>query len=111
MTPYQRRKTLLTEALEGYRAGKHHVFIDYAIEISRSAIVNEDDKKLHNLLVLRFMTEQPQSVMKICKVLHIGRDHYEAVTARAVDRLLVLLFGVDGIDFSESNRRGRDGSA
>ena len=106
MTIYQMRKQALTEALESYReypAGSaKRTLIDRLLEVSRSSAGNnETEKQYHNLIVLRYITDTRQSVQRICKALHIGRqrENFEAVTANAIDRLLVLAYGVDGIDW------------
>lgn len=45
------------------------------------------------------------STQKICKMLHINRDrpNYDAITAHAIDRLLVLAFGTDGINWNDTS--------
>ena len=98
MTDYEINKQRLTKALEDYRNTPlgtfKRTFIDRLIEASRlSADNSEDDKRYHNLIV--------PSMQRICKALHIGRDrkNYEAVTANAIDRLLVIAFGIGGINW------------
>ena len=106
MTDYEINKHRLVEALETYRDAPPNTFkrkyIDRLIEASRSGAGNsEDDKRYHNLIVLRYITDTQPSMQRICKALHIGRDrkNYEAVTANAIDRLLVLAFGIGGINW------------
>ena len=106
MTDYEINKQRLTKALEDYRNTPpgtfKRIFINHLIEASRlSADNNEDDKRYHNLIVLRYITDTQPSMQRICKALHIGRDrkNYEAVTANAIDRLLVIAFGIGGINW------------
>ena len=106
MTDYEINKQRLTKALEDYRNTPpgtfKQTFINRLIEASRlSADNSEDDKRYHNLIVLRYITDTQPSMQRICKALHIGRDrkNYEAVTANAIDRLLVLAFGIGGINW------------
>lgn len=104
MTVYEIRKQWLLNALEEYRDtppdAPKRAFIDRLIEASRCFIGNnKTDKQYHNLIVLRYITDTRPSVLKICKALHIGRSNYGAVTANAIDRLLVLAFGTDGINW------------
>lgn len=120
MTSYEMGKNWLLDALETYRdtppgAGKRR-FVDWLMERSRDAAkreaANGDDtgKKYHNLIALRYIADSHPSKLKICKALHIGRASktrhkgrsvqcYEAVTDNAIDRLLVLAFGVNGIEW------------
>ena len=37
------------------------------------------------------------AMLRICKALHISRANYDSITGQAIDRLLVLAFGTDGI--------------
>jgi len=70
------------------------------IDIScRTAEHSTENRQYHNLVVLRYLTDTLPSVQQICKALHIGRqkENYERITGYA-DRLLVLVFGVDGIN-------------
>ena len=106
MTDYERNRELLTDALESYRSltkGSYvHAFIDRLMEVSRSSAgTNQTEKQYHNLIVLQYITDTHLSVHRICATLHIGRqrENYQAVTANAIDRLMILAFGVDGIDW------------
>lgn len=114
MTGYEMRKYLLLDMLETYRdtppgePGRR--FIDRLIEGSRNAAGDSpEEKRLHNLIVLRYITGTRPTTQRICAALHMGRQraNYEAVTANAVDRLLVLAFGADGIDWNESEQLPR----
>lgn len=71
---------------------------------------NPDGKKHHNLLALRYISSTKRAKKPICDALHIGRASktvhkgremqcYEAVTDNAIDRLLVLAFGIGGVDW------------
>lgn len=107
MTIYEMGKYWLLDALETYRDTPpdtpKRAFIDRLIEASRRAAgSNQTEKQYHNLVVLRYITDTRPSVQRICKALHIGRqrENYEAVTANAVDRLLVLAFGANGINWT-----------
>lgn len=95
-------KYWLLHTLENYRDEQPDApgrkFIDRLMAGSRIAAgASTEEKQLHNLAVLRYVTDTRSSKSRICEALHIGRENYEAITAHAVDRLLVLAFGVDGI--------------
>lgn len=109
MTDYERNRELLMDALESYRSlpadSYGHAFIDRLMEVSRSSAgTNQTEKQYHNLIVLQYIADTRLSVQRICNTLHIGRqrENYQAVTANAVDRLMILAFGVDGIDWNKS---------
>lgn len=111
MTTYEMGKYWLLHTLESYRdtppgeLGRR--FIDRLIEGSRNAAGDSpEEKRLHNLIVLRYITGTRPTTQRICAALHMGRqrENYEAVTANAVNRLLVLAFGADGIDWNESEQ-------
>lgn len=105
MTIYEMGKYWLLHTLETYRdtppeaAGRK--FIDRLMNMSRGAAGDETEKQYHNLIVLRYITDTRPTVQRICEALHIGRqrDNYEVVTAHAIDRLLVLAFGINGISW------------
>lgn len=101
MTMYEYRRMMLTICMGTYRNGGPHVkgFVDQAMSISLRCVKSEEDKRLHNLLVLRFIAEQSFSVNRICQALHMSRANFKQATKSSIDRLMVLLFGVDGIDW------------
>lgn len=101
MTIYEYHRMLLIAYLGTYRNAEPHIrrFVNHAISISLRNAKTEEEKRLHNLLVLQFIAEQPLSVNKICKALHMGRSNFKELTQKSIDRLMVLLFGVDGIDW------------
>lgn len=104
MTHYEMGKYWLLHTLETYRDtppdAPERKFIDRLINLSRRAAVDEQEKQYHNLVVLRYITDTRPSKLRICKALHVGRQGYEAVTDHAIDRLLVLAFGIDGINWN-----------
>lgn len=107
MTVYEMGKYWLLHTLETYRdappEAAERKFIDRLIDKSRRAAGNRpEEKKYHNLIVLRYITGTQPSKQKICALLHIARQSavYETVTGHAVDRLLVLAFGANGIDWN-----------
>lgn len=107
MTLYEMLKYWLLDTIEKYRDtpknAPKRIFIDKIIEISRyTAEYSTEDKQYHNLVVLRYLTDTRPSVHQICKALHIGRqkENYERITGYAIDRLLVLVFGVNGINWN-----------
>ena len=104
MTPYEMGKYWLLHTLETYRdtppeePGRR--FMDRLIAGSRNAAGDDpEEKQYHNLIVLRYITNTKPSKQRICAALHVGRQSYEIVTGHAIDRLLVLAFGVDGINW------------
>lgn len=106
MTRYEILKCWLVDTLEAYRNVPHcapkRIFIDKLIATSNQAACHsEEDKRYHNLVVLRYLTDTQLSVHKICKALRIGRDkeNYDHITENAIDRLLILAFGLDGINW------------
>lgn len=103
MTPYEMGKYWLTHRLETYRDtppdAPERKFIDRLIDTSRRAAVGEQEKQYHNLLVLRYITDTRPPKLRICAALHVGRQSYEIITEHAIDRLLVLAFGLNGIDW------------
>lgn len=101
MTVYEYRKMVLAAYLGSYRRAPPHVkrLVDRAMAVSLRSAATEEEKRLHNLLVLRFIAEQDFSVSRICKALHMSRGNFRQATAAGIDRLLVLLFGVDGVDW------------
>ena len=105
MTRYEMGKYWLLHTLETYHStppGKpEREFIDRLIDRSRRAAGSAEEKRLHNLVVLRYITATRPPKQRVCNLLHIVRQGYEAVTEHAIDRLLVLAFGVNGIDWDE----------
>lgn len=104
MTIYEMGKYWLLHTLESYRDtppdAPEHKFIDRLITGSRNAAGGSpEDKRLHNLIVLRYVTCTRPTTQRICAALHVGRQSYEIVTEHSIDRLCVLAFGVDGISW------------
>lgn len=106
MNGFEMRKYWLLDVLVKYRETPpdtfQRKFIDRLIDISRRAAgENQTAKQYHNLIVLRYITETRPPVQRICKALHLSREkkYYDTVTEHAIDRLLVLAFGVDGINW------------
>lgn len=97
------------KALENYHtiptADWKRLFIDRVLETSRNTAHNEQEKRYHNLIILRYIAAEGLSTQKICKALHINRDrpNYDTITTHAIDRLLVLAFGVDGINWNDTS--------
>lgn len=114
MTRYEMGKYWLLHTLETYRdtpsgdAGRK--FIDWLMERSRQAADNAEEKKLHNLVVLRYITDTRPPKRRICNALHVGRQNYERTTEHAVDRLLVLAFGLNGINWNGEAQKGTPNS-
>lgn len=113
MTEYEIHRAILVDALETYRDtppdDRKRRFVDWLMKRSLRAAKDPIEKKYHNLIVLRYISSTKRAKKPICDVLHIGRacktthkgsevQCYEAVTDNAIDRLLILLFGVGGID-------------
>jgi hypothetical protein len=98
---YEYQRMMLTVYLGTYRSAGPHVreFVDRAVAVSLRCAKTEEEKRLHNLLVLRFIVEQSLSVNRICKTLHMSRGNLPGAVKASIDRLMVLIFGVDGIDW------------
>lgn len=103
MTEYEQCRALLVYMLESYRDGPEvplRRYVDKLMRLSLKTAGQEiDGKKLHNLIVLRYISSKKRAKKPICDALNIGRDNYEAKIADAIDRLMVLAFGVGGIDW------------
>lgn len=101
MTEYEYRKMVLVGCLGSYRNAGPEIrnFVDLAMTVSLRCAKTEEDKRLHNLLVLRFITEQSFSANRICKALHMSRGNFRQATGASIDRLMVLLFGADGVNW------------
>lgn len=102
MTLYQNRREMLLSLLESYRNTAPEAwrrrYMDSLIETSRRAAGSDpDEKRYHNLIVLKYIAGSPLSVLRICKALHISRANYDSITSQAIDRMLALAFGTDGI--------------
>lgn len=102
MTLYQNRREMLLSLLETYRDTAPEAwrrrYMDGLIETSRRAAGNDpDEKRYHNLIVLRYIAGKSPAMLRICEALHISRANYDSITGQAIDRLLVLAFGTDGI--------------
>lgn len=65
MTSYEMRKEWFTEVLENYHTipavDWKRLFIDRILETSRNIAHNEQEKRYHNLIILRYM---PQRMMR-----------------------------------------------
>lgn len=107
MTVYEMGKYWLLHTLETYRDTPPDTtqrnFIDNLINVSRHAVYNEQEKRYHNLIVLRYIIDTRPSFQRICAALHTQRNksNFELVTDKAIDRLLVLAFGLNGINWGE----------
>ena len=115
MTTYETYRHIVMDALETYRDTPPNTakrrFVDWLMKKSLKATRNDpEEKKYHNLIVLRYISSTRRAKKPICDALHISRSGktrhkgrmvqcYEAVTDNAIDRLLLLAFGVDGIDW------------
>lgn len=103
MTTYEMGKYWLTDTLEAYRDTQpgawKRAFIDGLMERSRRAVWGDEDKALHNLAVLEYIAEERRAKSAVCQALHISRANYGQTKEKAVERLCVLAFGVDGISW------------
>lgn len=108
MTQYEMGKYWLLHTLETYRdtppEATERKFIDRLIVRSRNAAGSVEEKKYHNLIVLRYITNTRPSMQRICAALQTSRNKasFEAITGHAIDRLLVLAFGIAGINWQEA---------
>lgn len=105
MTVYETGKRLITDMLTGYRDmpadTKARIFVNQFMEKSRDSAGDElEEKKLHNLIVLRYLTETPLPKKRLCDTLHLSRTggHLDSMTDKAIDRLLLLCFGLPNWD-------------
>jgi hypothetical protein len=82
---YEYRRMILTVCLGTYRSAGPHVreFVDRAVAVSLRCAKTEEEKRLH----------------RICKTLHMSRGNLPGAVKASIDRLMVLLFGVDGIEW------------
>ena len=72
MTSYEMRKEWFTEVLENYHTipavDWKRLFIDRILETSRNIAHNEQEKRYHNLIILRYIAAERLSTQKICKM-------------------------------------------
>lgn len=97
----------LVSMLEAYRAAPNGAperrFVDWLIQTSRQAAERRPDEKLfHNLTVLRYIVDPRPRQERIIDVLGLETRHrYREAEREAQERLAVLAFGIDGIQWAE----------
>lgn len=101
MTIYEASKQRLLYVLERYREipndAPERDFIDRLINKSGENTYNDpNEKKLHNLIILRYLTEKKLPKKPLCRTLHISRtgNYLDHITEKAVERLLALGLGL-----------------
>jgi len=101
MSAYEMRWAILLHMMETYRdtPPEKRQLADWLIAKSLRATGSPEEKKLHNVIALQFITNTRPAHYKICAALHMGRGSFDDVLGHALDRLMVLTFGVDGIDW------------
>lgn len=83
--------------------------VDRLMEVSKQRAGSDPDSRLlHNLVSLHYLTGKRPAVYRTCELLHISRDKksFHATLDRAINRLLVLLFGMDGVNWDEGTKDG-----
>lgn len=106
MTVYEALRALLYTLLNTYRYLPEDMpqrqLVDRLMEVSKQHAGNDpDSRSLHNLVSLHYLTGKRPAVYRTCELLHISRNKksFQATLDRAIDRLLILLFGMDGVDW------------
>lgn len=97
----------LVSMLEAYRAAQDGTperrLVDWLIQSSRAAAGRRpQEKRLHNLLVLRYIVDPRPRQDRIIDALGLETRHkYREAERAALERLAVLAFGIDGIQWKE----------
>lgn len=100
---YEIRLQFVRALLERYRQAPEGSWIrktvDSLILAHRDICENRDwDITDHNILVLRYLVRNPLPDKEICNRLEIRMSSMEKGTTRTIDRITVLLYGIDGIN-------------
>lgn len=97
----------LTSTLDTYRAAPDGAparrLVDWLIQSSRQAAErSREGKRLHNLTVLRYIVNPRPKQENIMDALGLEtRGRYRAAERAALERLAVLAFGIDGVQWKE----------
>lgn len=97
----------LVSMLEAYRAtpdgAPERCLVDWLIQSSRRAAGDSrEGKLLHNLMVLRYIVDPRPRQDRIIDALGLETRHkYREAEREALERLAVLAFGIDGIQWKE----------
>ena len=100
---YSARKAFVRACLERYRASPEgtpiRTMIDSLIIANRDcAGFSERHKIQHNAIVLRYIIGNVLPDIEICRRLHIRIDSLERYIDRAIGDLVILLYGINGIN-------------
>ncbi len=108
MTVYEALRLYIRSMLEVYRYLPHDApqreYVDHLMKLSRSsAEILPEYKTEHNLLTLEYITEKRPATYRICELLRISRGaaSYRRSLDNAIDWLLVLGFGMDGVNWDD----------
>jgi len=106
MTVYEALRLFVRSMLEVYRYlppdAPQREYVDRLMKLSRSAAeILPEYKTEYNLLTLEYITGNRPATYRICELLGISRGaaSYRRSLDKAIDWLLILDFGVDGIDW------------
>ena len=97
----------LVSMLEAYRAtpdgAPERRLVDWLIQYSRRAAGDSrEGRLLHNLMVLRYIVDPRPRQERIIDALGLETRHkYREAEREALERLAVLAFGIDGIQWKE----------
>lgn len=108
MTVYEALRLYVRSMLEVYRYlppdAPQREYVDHLMKLSRSsAEILPEYKTEHNLLTLEYITEKRPATYRICELLGISRGaaSYRRSLDNAIDWLLVLGFGMDGVNWDD----------
>ena len=108
MTVYEALRLYVRSMLEVYRYlppdTPQREYVDHLMKLSRSsAEILPEYKTEHNLLTLEYITEKRPATYRICGLLGISRGaaSYRRSVDNAIDWLLVLGFGMDGVNWDD----------
>lgn len=100
---FKARKQFVRALLEQYRSAPEGTWVRKTVA---SLILAHRDtgeskdwyKTDHNITVLRYLVKESLSDREICNRLEIGMSSLEKGTTRTIERMTVLLYGIDGIN-------------
>lgn len=108
MTVYEVLRLYVRSMLEVYRYlptdAPQRGCVDHLMKLSRSsAEILPEYKTEHNLLTLEYIAAKRPATYRICELLGISRGaaSYKRSLDKAIDWLLLLGFGMDGVNWDD----------
>ena len=106
MTAFPDNYAAISSALETYRQRKpdewQRRFLDSIASRSLQAVASAEDRKLHNFIILTYISSEQRSRNQIGKAIHISLSKPEHIITerKARSRFCALSFGTDGLEWS-----------